>query len=102
MISRVRNILKHLTDKWFTRLYDSELKGGEMLRGVITEKDLARTRAGGQAQKPDDYVDQLWKFIPSEIVSFYVAIFGAATAATGITSGTYWIMFVMGTLVVTL
>jgi hypothetical protein len=67
-----------------------------MLRGVITEKDIARAGAGGQDQKPDDYVAQLWKFIPSEIVSFYVAIFAAAAAATGITSGTYWIMFVMG------
>lgn len=77
-----------------------------MLRGVITEKDLAKRKkadltaqiapAREEAQKPDDYVAQLIKFIPSEIVSFYVAIFAAAGAVTGITSGTYWIMFVMG------
>jgi uncharacterized membrane protein YeiH len=68
---------------------------------------LAAQTAAAQeeAQKPDDYVAQLIKFIPSEIVSFYIAIFVAAGAVTGITSGTYWIMFVMGlvaTLVFTL
>lgn len=79
-----------------------------MLRGVITEKDLAKrgkkieglkaqgVAASAEAQKPDDYVAQLVKFIPSEVVSFYVAIFAAAGAATGITSGIYWIMFAMG------
>jgi len=74
------------------------------LRGVITEKDIEKMSAGAQkkglaaptVQKPDDYVAQLTKFIPTETVSFYVAILAAAIAATGIPSGAYWIMFVMG------
>ena len=76
------------------------------MRSVITDKDLAKMSARvptkGLAppppptQKPDDYVSQLTKFIPSEVVSFYVAIFAAAGAVTGIASGTYWIMFLMG------
>jgi len=74
------------------------------LRGVITEKDIAKmtekkTILDAEAQtvlKKDDYVAQLIKFIPSEIVSFYVAIFAAASAITDLAPITYWVMFIMG------
>lgn len=65
------------------------------MRAVITEKDLtamqkrvdrlgtAATAAqkASAAQTPDDYVAQLAKFVPAEVVSFYVAMFAAASTA---------------------
>ena len=80
------------------------------MRAVITEKDLRKMKeelpknataeqTEPTEQKPDDYVAQLAKFIPVEIISFYVAIFAAATAAKS-TLPSYdtitWVMFFMG------
>ena len=80
------------------------------MRAVITEKDLRKmkeklppnaTLAQTQTteQKPDDYVAQLTKFIPVEIIAFYVAIFAAATAAKSTLPSfdtITWVMFFMG------
>lgn len=63
------------------------------MRAVITEKDLAAMnkrleqpgaratdeQKAAAAQKEDDYVAQLAKFVPVEVIAFYVAMSAAAT-----------------------
>ncbi len=65
------------------------------MRAVITEKDLTAmqkrvhllgaaataTQKASAEQAPDDYVSQLAKFVPAEVISFYVAMFAAASTA---------------------
>jgi 4-hydroxybenzoate polyprenyltransferase len=71
------------------------------MRGVITEKDVAKMKAVGAPteQKPDDYVAHLAKFVPVEVISFYVAMSAAAATAKS-TLPSYetvaWVMFLMG------
>jgi hypothetical protein len=60
------------------------------MRAVLTEKDIEtiKTKTSSTTKqkdnadnlKPDDYASQIGKFIPAEIIAFYVAMFAAATA----------------------
>lgn len=79
--------------------YDSQLLDEEgliMSRRVITESDIAESRKtkgivpGGQAEeKPDATSERIAKYIPTEVVSVYVAIDSIIKAA-GETSNTFF------------
>jgi hypothetical protein len=74
------------------------------LRSVITEKDIAtikkidEAKAAALEKEKDDYISQLAKFIPAEVVSFYTAILVSAQAITTELpdQNVYWLMFAMG------
>lgn len=77
-----------------------------MGRRVITAKDQEESIEKAQAsklaaepiEKEDDYVDQLLKYIPGEIVAAFVAINGALKSAASMPMAVNWIVF--GVLVV--
>ena len=46
-----------------------------MSRSIYTKRMIAALEAGQQAQKEDQYVSQITKLIPAEIISVYLLVF---------------------------
>ncbi len=84
------------------------------MRAVITEKDLEKLKEKKKTEeiqkiaeektKGDDYLTQVAKYIPAEIVTFYISMSGAAYGArTEIPYDSIsWIIFAAGVIVTVL
>ena len=78
------------------------------MRAVITEKDLDKLeeqnkkdeikKLQDEKQKGDDYLTQVAKYIPAEIVTFYISMSGAAYAARNEIPYVpiAWVIFIVG------
>lgn len=84
-----------------------------MSRNIITKRDIKLMEASASAaanvggvgvraqtskQQPDSYETKLMKFIPGEIVSFYVALDAVVKTSThgaGETQEAYWFIFIV-------
>jgi hypothetical protein len=58
-----------------------------------TDSLLGLTQPPVVPTEPDDYLSQVVKYIPAEIVTAYVAIDGILRSAVGISTYTGWIVF---------
>lgn len=73
------------------------------MRSIITEKDAEKitdpqAKTEEVQEKIDDYLSQLVKFIPAEVVTFYTAIFVSARSVMSEIpyQSVTWLMFAMG------
>lgn len=76
-----------------------------MMRLVLTSKNINLVKAKlppeeREKVKPDDYLNKIIKYIPSEVVALYITLYGVASAAkNGIPFGLItWLIFVVGVL----
>lgn len=70
------------------------------MRLVVTKKNVnvVQAKSPGAILKPDDYLTKLIKYIPSEVVALYIALYGIASAAKEEISFVFisWLIFVIG------
>jgi len=75
------------------------------MRLILTSKNINLVKAKlppeeREKVKPDDYLNKIIKYIPSEVVALYITLYGVALAAkNGIPFGLItWLIFVVGVL----
>lgn len=73
------------------------------MRQIVTFRDIAAPSVkamglGGAPQQPDDYFSRLIKYIPSEVVALYIALYGMASAAKADIpfEAISWLIFAVG------
>lgn len=73
------------------------------MRQVVTSKDIELMKINlsikeQEVVKPDEYVDRLIKYIPSEVIALYITLSGIATAAANQIAfkPILWIIFIIG------